>query len=78
MIAVIRHVALSNAVVVSAVDPAKERVLVSFKEAGVMDRFQVTTDQVLGGATAATLELKQVGNLRYGASSMAGRRPHLL
>jgi hypothetical protein len=55
----------------SAVDPAKERVLVSFKDQGVMDRFQVTTDQVLGGATAAALELKQVGNLRYGTSIVA-------
>ncbi len=54
----------------TAVDPVKERVLVSFKESGVMDRFQVTTDQVLGGKTTAAFELKQIGNLAYGVCAI--------
>jgi hypothetical protein len=50
----------------TAIDPPKERLIVTFEDIAVMDRFQVTTDQVLGGQTKAVFEHKHVGALTCG------------
>ena len=56
--------------------------IVEFNSGSTIDRFQVTTDQVLGGKTVATFELKRVGSLTSGEGLMVWRQrpvwPHAL
>jgi len=49
------------------VSPPSSRCLVNFKDPDVLSRFQITTDRVLNGSSTASLTLKSVGQLSYGA-----------